>query len=71
MSIDKLKQAQFEQVIKTRKAVFSAFKSGDDISISLIQRRCNLDYFNAARVLETLIKDELVEPIKGTFGKML
>jgi len=68
---DTLKQAQLEQDIKTRTAVFGAFKSGDDISVSLIQRKCSAGYFSASRTLENLIEDGLVEQIKGTFGKML
>ncbi len=68
---DTLKQAQLDQDIKTRTKVFGAFESGDDISVSLIQRKCSVGYFSASRVLENLIEDGLVEPIKGTFGKML
>jgi len=68
---DTLKQAQLDQDIKTRTAVFGTFKSGDDISVSLIQRRCAVGYFSASRVLENLIEDGLVESIKGTFSKML
>jgi len=68
---DTLKQAQLEQDIKTRTAVFGAFKSGDDISISLIQRRCSVGYFSASRVLENLIEDGLVEQVGNSVGKML
>ena len=68
---DTLKQAQLEQDIKTRTKVFGMFESGDDISISLIQRKCLVGYFSASRVLQNLVDDGLVELIKGNFGKML
>ena len=68
---DTLKQAQLEQDIKTRTAVFGTFKSGDDISVSLIQRRCAVGYFSASRVLQNLIEDGLVEQVGNSVGKML
>ena len=45
---DIIKQAQMEQDVKTRTAVFQMFKSGDDISVSLIQRKCKVGYNSAA-----------------------
>ena len=68
---DTLKQAQLDQDIKTRTAVFGTFKSGDDISVSLIQRRCSVGYFSASRVLENLIEDGLIEQVGNSVGKML
>jgi len=68
---DIIKQTQTEQDIKTRTSVFQMFKSGDEISVSLIQRKCSVGYFSASRTLENLVKDGLVELIKGTYGKML
>jgi hypothetical protein len=68
---DTLKQAQLEQDIKTRTKVFGAFESGDEISVSLIQRKCSVGYFSASRVLQNLVDDGLVDIIKGTYGKML
>lgn len=68
---DTLKQSQLEQDIKTRTKIFSMFESGDDISVSLIQRKCSVGYFSASRVLQNLVDDGLVKFIKGTFGKML
>ena len=46
---DIIKQAQMEQDVKTRTAVFQMFKSGDDISVSLIQRKCKVGYNSASR----------------------
>lgn len=50
-----------EQDIKTRATVFQMFKSGDDISVSLIQRKCRVGYNSAYRVFENLVEDGLVE----------
>jgi len=47
--------------IKTRTTVFQMFKSGDDISVSLIQRKCKVGYNSAYRVFENLVEDGLVE----------
>ena len=70
---DVIKETQGEQDIKTRTAVFQNFKSGDDIGISLIQRKCRCGYFSASRVLENLIEDGLVEEgkTKSSICKML
>ena len=58
---DVIKETQLEHDIKTRSGVFERFNSGDDISVSLIQRKCKCGYFSASRVLENLIDDGLVE----------
>ena len=60
-----------EQDIKTRTSVFQIFKSGDEISVSLIQRKCQVGYNSASRTFENLVEDGLIELIKGTYGKML
>ena len=60
-----IKQTQMEQDIKTRTSVFKMFKSGDDISVSLIQRKCNVGYNSASRTFENLIEDGLIERGKG------
>ncbi len=52
---------QFKSDIETRTKVFEMFKSGDDISISLIQKKCSTGYFTASRTLENLIEDGLVK----------
>ena len=70
---DVIKETQDEQDIKTRTAVFQNFKSGDDIGVSLIQRKFKCGYFSAPRVLENLIEDGLVEEgkTKSPICKML
>lgn len=60
-----VKASQYERDMKTRDAIFKTFKSGDDISISLIQRRCAVGYFTASRVFKNLIEDGLIELGKG------
>tara|TARA_R110002049_G_scaffold10345_3_gene50972 strand:- start:1798 stop:2016 length:219 start_codon:yes stop_codon:yes gene_type:complete len=65
---DVIKETQLKHDIKTRGGVFERFNSGDDISVSLIQRKCNCGYFSASRVLENLIDDGLVERTKGLLG---
>lgn len=52
---------QIDSDIKTRQCVFGTFKSGDDISVPLIQRRCAVGYFTASRTLENLIEDGFVK----------
>ena len=68
-----IKEIQENQDIKTRTAVFQFFKSGDYISIPLIQRNCRCGYFSAYRVLKNLIDDGLVEEgkTKTSICKML
>jgi hypothetical protein len=56
-----IKEAQMEQDIKTRTTIFELFKSGEDISISLIQRKCQVGYNSAYRTFENLIEDGLIE----------
>lgn len=50
-----------EQDIKTRTLIFDNFNSGDDISISLIQRKCCVGYNTAKRVFENLVYDGLIQ----------
>lgn len=61
--MENIKQIQMEQYMKTRVVVFQMFNTGDDISVSLIQRKCKVGYNSASRVLENLIEDGLVEKI--------
>ena len=70
---DVIKETQMEQDLKPRTAVFQNFNSGDDIGVSLIQRKCKCGYFSASRVLENLIEDGLVQRGKTISGicKML
>ena len=70
---DVIKQTQTEHDIETRSRVFHVFNSGDDISVSLIQRKCKCGYFSAYRVLENLVDDGLVERGKTEYevSKML
>lgn len=53
-----------EQDVKTRTTVFQMFKSGDDITVSLIQRKCQVGYNSASRTFENLVEDGLVEKVK-------
>jgi DNA segregation ATPase FtsK/SpoIIIE-like protein len=55
-----IKQTQLEQDEKTRSAILLHFKSGDDISISLIQRKCQVGYNSAYRTYNMLITDGLI-----------
>ncbi len=54
-----------EQDVKTRTTVFKMFKSGDDISVSLIQIKCRVGYNCASRTFENLVEDGLIEKGKG------
>ena len=58
---DVIKQTQMEQDVKTRTNIFQMFNSGDDISISLIQRKCRVGYNSAYRTFENLVEDGLIE----------
>ena len=68
-----MKEKQIEQDLKTRTCVLQIFKSGDNIGVSLIQRKCRCGYFSASRVLKSLIEDKLVQRGKkaGGISKML
>jgi DNA segregation ATPase FtsK/SpoIIIE-like protein len=59
--MDIIKEIHNEQDQITKKSVVEMFKSGDDISISLIQRKCKVGYFSASRVLDSLICGRLVK----------
>lgn len=50
-----------EQDVNIRTTVFQMFKSGDDISVSLIQRKCKVGYNSALRTFENLVEDGLIE----------
>lgn len=62
---DIIKQTQMEQDVKTRTTVFQMFKSGDDISVSLIQRKCQVGYNSASRTFKNLFEDGLIEKKNG------
>lgn len=58
---DIIKQTQIEQDVKTRTTVFLMFKTGDDISVPLIQRKCKVGYNSASRTFKNLMEDGLIE----------
>lgn len=55
------KYLQSKQDTKTRESVLIHFKSGDDISVSLIQRKCNVGYNSAHRTLMNLVMDGIIK----------
>jgi hypothetical protein len=59
--MSKITEIQNEIDIKVRTLVFENFNSGDDICMSLMQRKCKCGYFSASRVLANLIEDGLVQ----------
>jgi hypothetical protein len=48
--------------------VLNMFSTGDEISISLIQRKCKAGYFSAYRVFEQLKEEGRIRPGKGANG---
>ena len=56
-----IKRTQLEQDEKTRSAILIHFKSGDDISVSLIQRKCQVGYNSAYRTYNMMISDGLIK----------
>lgn len=58
---DILKDHRLKEDSKTRDCVFEPFKVGDDIGVSLIQRKCRCGYFSASRVLHSLVKGDFVQ----------
>ena len=65
---DIIEQTQMEQDVKTRTMVFQMFKSGDDISISIIQRRFALGYNASWRVMDALLSEKFVTPNEKQIG---
>jgi len=61
---------RLEKSIETRVSVFQNFSSGDDISVSLIQRKCRCGYNSAYMVFEMLVEDDLIERGPTSLGKM-
>ena len=59
-----VKEALDIEDAKTRSSIDRSFKKGDDITISIIQRRCRTGYFTACRVLVKLQIDGLVSQTK-------
>ena len=56
-----IKEAQDEIDDRTKQTVLEIFKSGDDISITLIQIRCKAGYFSSYRTLKSLIKEGVIK----------
>ena len=54
---DHIKDYQEKIDEELRERVENRFKSGDEISVSLIQRYCKSGYYSASRVLSTLIRE--------------
>lgn len=65
MNSDRIKEIQIQQDFKIRTTVFQMFESGDDISVSLIQRKCKVGYNSASRTFENLVKDGLIKKVDG------
>lgn len=57
---DLAKEFNEELDIKARKEFDSQFSKGDDISISIIQRKCKVGYNAAYRLLNYLIIQKLI-----------
>ena len=56
---------------KTEQTIMSVtnhFKDGDDISVSLIQRKCILGYNKAASTFEELCKRGFIEKSETKYG---
>ena len=56
-----IKKTQLEQDEKTRLSILLHFKSGDDISVPLIQRKCQVGYNSAYRTYNMMITDGLIQ----------
>lgn len=57
---------QLQTDINTRTKIFQVFKSGDIISIYLIQQKCSVGYPSAQRTFENLIEDGLIKTGKSS-----
>ncbi|QQO97018.1 hypothetical protein Nekkels1_19 [Cellulophaga phage Nekkels_1] len=55
-----IERIRLKKAIETRTLVFKTFNSGDDISISIIQKRCKVGYTSAYTTLRNLSEDGLV-----------
>lgn len=55
-----IKQIQEKQDETVMDLISIMFKSGDDISVSLIQRKCKAGYNSASRTFEKLINEGLI-----------
>ena len=66
--MDTIKNTQDERDIKTRSSIMLTFEKGDEISVSLIQRRCKTGYFTASRVLENLKVDGLIKDLPNAYN---
>lgn len=54
--------------LKVFNQIKECFKSGDEISISIIQRRFALGYNAAWRVMDALLSEKIVIPNENKFG---
>lgn len=62
--MDILKYKEDEAV----ESVKENFKSGEDISIPIIQRRYTLGYNSAGRVFDRLVNEGIIKKPSGKFG---
>jgi Fic family protein len=53
---------------KSIESVKEDFKSGDDISIPIIQRKYGLGYNTAGRVFDKLVNEKFIQKPSGKFG---
>ena len=61
------KEVHNNQDLKTIDSVMEIFRSRDDISISIIQRKCNVGYNAAHRAFEKLVQGGVIEKIDGNY----
>jgi len=60
--------AQIEKESKIKHQIKSCFTSGDEISISIIQRRFGLGYNAAWRVMDALLSEKFVTKNENQLG---
>jgi len=60
-----------QQDVKTSIAVFKLFDPGDDISISLIQRKCKVGYNTAYRTFCHLMYDGRIKQVDNRIYKFI
>lgn len=63
-----ISEFQNQQDKITMSNVVNMFSTGDEISISLIQRKCKAGYFSAYRVFEQLKEDGRIKASKSVNG---
>tara|TARA_R110000803_G_scaffold185900_3_gene248320 strand:+ start:804 stop:1028 length:225 start_codon:yes stop_codon:yes gene_type:complete len=57
-----IEELREEQALQTKGMAELWFESGDDISVSLIQRRCEVGYYSASMAYDMMVKEELIIP---------